>query len=117
MCKLPGRHKQGGGHYYPALLRPSDCDHPGCNHEDIGVNDISGSDNKQYEADDLRLVLSSIDPCCGWLPCDRATQETWGRQNPTGLWQPPRTVDCSRKLTKNEGNLLQAQYDSTVIQP
>ena len=58
MCDLPGRHKPGTGHYYPALLKPSDCDHPGCNHNDIDINTINDPDDKRYQAD-LRLLLSS----------------------------------------------------------
>lgn len=61
MCKLPGRHKPGTGHYYPALLWPSDWDRPGSNHEDIDINTVSGSDDKQYKAD-IRLILSSKNP-------------------------------------------------------
>ena len=58
MCDLPGRHKPGTGHYYPTLLKPSDCNCPGCSHDDIDINTISGSDDKEYRAN-LQLVLSS----------------------------------------------------------
>ena len=61
MCDLPGRFRPGAGHYYPALLKPDDCDHRGCSHEDIDINTISGSDDKKYQAN-LRLVLSSEKP-------------------------------------------------------
>ena len=58
MCELPGRHKPGTGHYYPALLKPADCNHPGCSHNDIDINTISSPDDKKYQAN-LRLLLSS----------------------------------------------------------
>jgi len=58
MCEFPGRHKPGTGHYYPALLKPSDCNHRGCRHNNIDVNTISGPDDKKYQAN-LRLLLSS----------------------------------------------------------
>ncbi|KAF9642967.1 hypothetical protein BDM02DRAFT_3104994 [Thelephora ganbajun] len=58
MCELTGRHKPGTGHYYPALLKPCDCDHRGSNHDDINVNTISGPDHKKYQAN-LQLLLSS----------------------------------------------------------
>ena len=58
MCELPGRHKPGTGHYYPALLKPNGCDHPGSNHDDINVNKVEGPDDKRYQTN-LQLVLSS----------------------------------------------------------
>jgi hypothetical protein len=58
MCDLPGRHKPGTGHYYPALLKPSDCNHPGSSHDDIDINAINSPDDKRYQGD-LRLLLSS----------------------------------------------------------
>ena len=61
LCELPGRHKPGTGHYYPALLKPKDCDHRGSNHSDININTISGADNKKYQAK-LQLLLSSVNP-------------------------------------------------------
>ena len=58
MCDLPGRHKPGTGHYYPALLKPNDCDRPGCSHDDIDINTIRDPDDKRYQAN-VRLLLSS----------------------------------------------------------
>lgn len=58
MCDLPGRHKPGTGHYYPALLKPCDCNHRGSNHADIDVNTIKGPNDKTYEAN-LKALLSS----------------------------------------------------------
>ena len=58
MCELPGRHKPGTGHYYPALLKPRDCDHRGSNHDDININTLRGPDDKRYQTN-LRLLLSS----------------------------------------------------------
>ncbi|KAF8068692.1 hypothetical protein FPV67DRAFT_1394298, partial [Lyophyllum atratum] len=39
---VKGRHKPGGPHYYPALLKPHNYDVPGCNHDDIKTNEIGG---------------------------------------------------------------------------
>ena len=36
-CGLQGRHKPGGLHYYPMLLKPLDYNLPGCNHGDGDV--------------------------------------------------------------------------------
>ena len=36
-CGLKGRHKPGGPHYYPALLKPLDYNLPGCDHGDVDV--------------------------------------------------------------------------------
>ena len=58
MCDLPGRHKPGTGHYYPALLKPSDCNHRGCSHDDIDINTISHPGAEKHQAN-LRLLLSS----------------------------------------------------------
>ena len=58
MCDLPGRHKPGTGHYYPALLKPCDCNHRGSNHDDININAINPPDDKKYQGN-LRLLLSS----------------------------------------------------------
>ena len=61
MCELPGRNKPGTGHYYPALLKPSDSNHRSASHPDINVNTIKGADNKKYRSN-LQLVLSSKTP-------------------------------------------------------
>ena len=58
MCDLPGRHKPGTGHYYPALLKPVDCDHRGSNHNDVNINTVSSPDGENYQAR-LQLLLSS----------------------------------------------------------
>ena len=61
MCDLPGRHKPGTGHYYPALLKPGDCNRRGTSHNDININTIHGADSEKYQAN-LRLILSSTNP-------------------------------------------------------
>ena len=58
ICDFPGRHKPGTGHYYPALLKPNDCNHRGSNHDDIDINTLSDPDEQTYQAN-LRLLLSS----------------------------------------------------------
>ncbi len=39
-CPIPGRHKPGAGHYYPALLRPNDYSASGSSHDDISLRSI-----------------------------------------------------------------------------
>ena len=57
-CGLFGRNKPGGSHYYPALLRPLDSDHPGSNHPDFDINYLPGVNTTTYR-NDLDDVLSS----------------------------------------------------------
>ena len=57
-CGLFGRNKPGGSHYYPALLRPLDSNHPGSNHPDFNINNLPGVSSAVYR-DDLNIVLSS----------------------------------------------------------
>ena len=61
MCDLPGRHKPGTGHYYPALLKPKNSDHRGSSHADININTISDPDSEKYKSN-LQLLLSSTSP-------------------------------------------------------
>ena len=58
MCDLRGRHKPGTGHYYPTLLKPKDCDHPGSSHDDIDINAINDPDSEKYRSN-LQVILSS----------------------------------------------------------
>ena len=39
-CGLPGRHREGDGHYFPAMLKPDNYNGPGCDHEDITFADL-----------------------------------------------------------------------------
>jgi hypothetical protein len=58
MCDLAGRHKPGTGHYYPALLKPSDSNHPASNHVDVDINEIDSPNEQSYKGK-LRRLLSS----------------------------------------------------------
>jgi hypothetical protein len=58
MCDLPGRLKPGTGHYYPALLKPSDCDHLSSNHNDRDIGSINGPNPNMYN-NELRDILES----------------------------------------------------------
>lgn len=58
LCEFAGRNKPSGSHYYPALLRPSDSDHPGSNHSDIDVQNIVMVDTTKYRQE-LNHVLRS----------------------------------------------------------
>ena len=40
-CSLPGRHREGDGHYYPVLLKPLNYNVHGCSHGDVSPSDLS----------------------------------------------------------------------------
>lgn len=58
ICGLPGRHKLGAPHYYPALLKPFGPPVPGCDHEDIALASIPTPSVALYERN-LKLLLSA----------------------------------------------------------
>lgn len=60
-CDVKGRHKPGGPHYYPALLRPNNYDVQGCNHPDINSRDIYDGSPEEYEMN-LKYLLNSRNP-------------------------------------------------------
>ncbi|KAF5386899.1 hypothetical protein D9615_001883 [Tricholomella constricta] len=60
-CDVKGRHKPGGPHYYPALLKPVNYDIPGCSHDDIHPSEIRGGSSKEY-AENLNYLLNSRNP-------------------------------------------------------
>jgi hypothetical protein len=62
MCDLAGRHKPGAGHYYPAMLKPNDCNHPGCSHADVNINTGIRDPNSEEYKDKLGRLLSSTSP-------------------------------------------------------
>ena len=39
-CGLPGRHQEGDGHYFPAMLKPDNYDVPGCDHDDLTFSNL-----------------------------------------------------------------------------
>ena len=47
-CGLKGRHKPGGPHYYPTLLKPIDYNLPGCDHGDVDVYRLPKASTKLY---------------------------------------------------------------------
>jgi hypothetical protein len=57
-CPLPGRHKKGGGHYYPVLREPIGGSGVGSNHPDVRINQITGSSVERYE-ENLDRVMNS----------------------------------------------------------
>jgi hypothetical protein len=59
-CDVVGRHKQGCGHYYPALLKPVDYNVPDCDHDDIPVESVCGGSSQEYLAN-LKYLLQSKD--------------------------------------------------------
>jgi hypothetical protein len=56
-CSVAGRHKPGGGHYYPALLKPDNYNVNGSNHGDVNPRDITPCAEK-YSAN-LRYLIAS----------------------------------------------------------
>jgi hypothetical protein len=57
-CGLQGRHKPGGSHYFPALLKPNNYTMPGCDHDDIDARHLHACSTHNY-SQNLRRVLSS----------------------------------------------------------
>jgi hypothetical protein len=60
-CSLTGRHKPGGSHYYPALLKPVDYHVEGCDHDDVELSSISATSTEMYQAN-LRDVITAPNP-------------------------------------------------------
>ncbi|EIW62750.1 uncharacterized protein TRAVEDRAFT_34095 [Trametes versicolor FP-101664 SS1] len=58
LCGLPGRHKPGCPHYYPALLKPLGDPVPGCDHNDISLASIPLPSVQAYQRN-LQLLLSA----------------------------------------------------------
>ena len=48
-CPTKGRHKPGGGHYFPAHLKPDHYNIPGCDHNDIDVRNIPRVSSIEYK--------------------------------------------------------------------
>jgi hypothetical protein len=57
-CTVPGRHKQGGTHYYPALLKPDNYNVEGSDHPDIDVYQLPVYSVQDYEQK-LEYVVQS----------------------------------------------------------
>jgi hypothetical protein len=57
-CGVTGRHKPGGAHYYPVLLKPHNYDVEGCDHDDIDPYGIAACSSERYY-ENLRQLLSS----------------------------------------------------------
>jgi hypothetical protein len=57
-CSLPGRHKRGKPHYYPALLKPNNYSVTGSDHPDIDINDLPSMSSRIYEQK-LEFVIQS----------------------------------------------------------
>ncbi len=62
MCGMHGRHKHRAPMYYPAMLKPLNCDDiPSTRHNDYNINDLPQPLAERYRQD-LALVLSSRNP-------------------------------------------------------
>lgn len=58
LCDLPGRNKPGGPHFYPAMLRPTDINHPSASHPDIDINHLPSPNHEAYRRK-LNYVMTS----------------------------------------------------------
>ena len=58
-CPVKGRRKDGGTHYYPALLKPSNYTVEGCTHDTISPSQIPLSSSSTAYQRNLQIVMSS----------------------------------------------------------
>jgi hypothetical protein len=58
VCGMPGCHKPGVPHYYPAMLKPTNFNVEGCDHDDIDVNNLPSASTTEYRRK-LRTVIES----------------------------------------------------------
>ncbi len=58
-CGLPGRHREGDGHYYPALLKPSNYNVEGCDHRDVSKSDL-----KHFRANTTERYRKNLETLC-----------------------------------------------------
>ncbi|KAJ3001952.1 hypothetical protein NUW54_g6112 [Trametes sanguinea] len=58
LCGLLGRHKAGGPHYYPAMLKPLGVPVPGCDHDDVLLASLRGPSVEEYNRN-LQVLLSA----------------------------------------------------------
>ena len=91
-CGLPGRRKERGHCYYPALLCPCDQAPDGSNHADINVFDIPPGGSSDYSRN-LNKIVSV------------RNQTQWDKmKTETGLTKPPLIIDL--KPTRSLSVLL-----------
>ena len=57
-CAIKGCRKEGGNHYYSALLKPNDYNVAGCNHYNVDGSHLLSANVFKYQTA-LRKVLSS----------------------------------------------------------
>ena len=60
-CGLQGRHKPGGLHYYPMLLKPLNYDLPGCNHGDVNIYGLPQASVQLYFENLHHLIPCATD--------------------------------------------------------
>ena len=58
-CPVKGRRKEGGTHYYPALLRPLNYAVEGCTHDTIHPSQLPLSPSPEAYEHNLQIVMSS----------------------------------------------------------
>jgi hypothetical protein len=79
LCSLPGRHRDGDSHYYPAMLKPHNFAVVGCDH-----NDVSFQQLHEYRQNvSLRYRQSLELVCSAPNPTQYAT-----RHRETGIMRP-----------------------------
>ena len=60
-CGLRGRHKPGGPHYYPALLKPLNYALPGCDYNNINAYNLPKASSGLYTDNLNRLLQCETD--------------------------------------------------------
>jgi hypothetical protein len=60
-CGLGGRHKLGGPHYYPALLKPTNYNLAGCGHDNVDVFTLLSASQTQYFGNLGKLTACKTD--------------------------------------------------------
>lgn len=55
-CEMPGRHREGDGHYYPVMNRPDAYSVEGCTYPDVSVKDL-----EEYRSDLPRKYNENVE--------------------------------------------------------
>lgn len=58
LCGLSGQHKPGAPHYYPALLKPDNCNLEASNHPDYDIFNLPSQSWQEYEEKLIHVITS-----------------------------------------------------------
>ncbi|KAJ6492467.1 hypothetical protein C8R47DRAFT_928787, partial [Mycena vitilis] len=59
-CSLPGRHKEGASHYYPARFKPDLYFVEGCDHDDVDLGELLDSFGSEEAAERYHTNLKFV---------------------------------------------------------